>query len=136
MSFRGIDQYGDKKKKAIATPDQLKKAESILEPIKLNLGINFKDQRQDIEDIQSLRDDLKRLNEGMNLMSNNLLSIQNAKNSLQISVESMTFKLQCPDLKKKITSIECEKASKNGLCKYGLHCHVRQSAFKEFFQLE
>lgn len=135
MAHKSIDQYGAKKTQ-IATKDQLQKAEALLEPITLSLGFSFKEKTKDIEDLEKVRADLKRLHEGMNLMSDNLVNIQREKSSLQIHLEALTFNLQCPDLRKKITSYECQNASTNNLCKYGRDCHVRQLEFKTFFELE
>lgn len=134
MTHKGIDEYSTKT--GIATKDQLNKSNAILEPIKLSLGFSFKEQTQEIEDIQTLRDDLKRLNEGMNLMGDNLTKIERERQSFQVKIEIMTFHFYCPDLRKDITSIDCEKASTNNLCKYGKSCAVRNLEFKRFFELE
>jgi len=136
MTHRSIDEYGNNKKKEIATRDQLKKSEAVLEPLVLSLGFSFKEKTEEIEDIQKLRDDMKRLNEGMSLMADNLTRLESLKQHLEARLELFTFMFYCPNLKKKITSIDCQKAILGGYCSHGSSCAVRVLEFKKFLELE
>ena len=134
--FQGIDQYGDKRT-AIATPDQLKKAKAILEPVTINLRDHglVMPSKEDFEDIVSIRKLLLKTQDTLKTMTEKAGTLERDRSRAIATLEAVNHRFQCPYLQGVVTFVECQKSCSGGYCPKLWHCESRITELKKFLLL-